>query len=270
MYAVLRKRKRSGEEIDPAQLGTLLHSAIKSLYEQFRGKVLNGNEIESILNNRHDLSILVSRIIHENVRGEINPVIAGNEMIIRDVLMVFISRVLLFDKDFAPLTIVSFEEFFGFPVSVRTSEGNINLNAGGKIDRIDIKEGITRIIDYKTGNVADSISSLEMLFEEDRDKESDGWLQTLLYCESYLSYNQGIRVFPAIYKLKRNPGKDLSEKLLVKPDFVVEDFSLVREEFLERLKITLEIIFSSDEPFQMTGNVWGKCSYCPYRGLCQR
>ena len=266
----LEEKEKSGEEIDPAQLGTLLHSAIKNLYEKFRGKVLTGNEIENILNNRHDLSMLISRTMNENGRGEINPVVTGNEMIIRDVLMVFISRVLLFDKDFAPLTIVSFEEFFGFPVSIRSSEGNINLNAGGKIDRIDIKEGITRIIDYKTGNVSDSISSLETLFEEDRHKEPDGWLQTLLYCESYLSYNQGIRVFPAIYKLKRNPGKDLSEKLLVKPDFVVEDFNQVREEFLERLKITLEIIFSNGEPFLMTRNVWGKCSYCPYRGLCQR
>jgi len=266
----LEEKRKLQEEIDPAQLGTFLHSAIKTLYENYRGKVLNGNDLESILNNRHDLSLLISRTIHENVRAEDKPVIAGNEMIIRNVLMVFISRILLFDKDFTPLTIVSFEESFGFPVNLKIPEGNINLNAGGKIDRIDIKEGIARIVDYKTGNVADSISSLEMLFEDDRQKEYDGWLQTLLYCESYLSYNQGIRVFPAIYKLKRNPGKDLSEKLLVKPDFVVEDFNQVREEFLERLKITLEIIFSNGEPFLMTRNVWGKCSYCPYRGLCQR
>ncbi len=248
----LEEKKKIQEEIDPAKLGTILHSAIKTLYEKYRGKVLNSDEINDLLNNRNDLAGLIRRTIRENTGGDNNPVFAGNEMIVRDVLMVFLSRVLLFDRDFAPLTIIAFEEPFGFPVDIKTSEGIINLKAGGNIDRVDIRTGVTRIIDYKTGNVADSISSVEQLFMDDRDKDPDGWLQTLLYCESYLSVNQGIRLFPAIYKLRKNPGKDLSEKLLIKPDFLVEDYHIIRDEFLEHLNCALGIIFSSDEPFLMT------------------
>lgn len=266
----LEEKKKIQEEIDPAMLGTILHAAIKTLYEKFRGKVLNGAEIDSLLNNRNDLANLIRSSIRENTGGDNNPVSAGNEMIVRDVLIVFLSRVLLIDRDFAPLTILAFEEPFGFPVNIKTSEGNIILKAGGNIDRVDIKNGVTRIIDYKTGNVADSISSIEQLFADDRDKDPDGWLQTLLYCESYLSVSPGIRLFPAIYKLRKNPGKDLSEKLLIKPDFIVGDYHVIRDEFLELLNSTLGKIFSSEEPFLMTGKAWGKCNFCPYRDLCQR
>lgn len=266
----LEEKKKIQEEIDPATLGSILHSAIKTLYEKYRSKVLNGSEINSLLNNRNDLADLIRHTIRETTGGGNNQVFVGNEMIVRDVLMVFLSRVLLYDRDFAPLTILAFEEPFGFPVNIKTSEGNIILKAGGNIDRVDNKNGVTRIIDYKTGNVADSINSIGQLFMDDRDKDPDGWLQTLLYCESYLSVNQGVKAFPAIYKLRKNPGKDLSEKLLIKPDFIVDDYNSVRDEFLEFLDITLGRIFSSEEPFVMTGKSWGKCSYCPFRGLCQR
>ena len=71
---------------------------------------------------------------------------------------------------------------------------------------MDIKGGITRIIDYKTGKISDSVNSLDALFEDDRDKELDGWLQTLLYCEAYLAEMPEAVVIPAVYKLKKTPG----------------------------------------------------------------
>ena len=45
---------------------------------------------------------------------------------------------------------------------------------------------VTRIVDYKTGSVSESINSIDDLFIDDRKKDADGWLQTLLYCEAYL------------------------------------------------------------------------------------
>ena len=184
--------------------------------------------------------------------------------------MVFIDRILHSDILSTPFTILSFEEPFGFPVKIKSSAGEIGLQIGGRIDRIDLKEGLVRIIDYKTGSIKDSVGSVSELFEDDRDKDTDGWLQTLVYCESYLAHNPGARVVPSIYKLKRAPGKDLSEKLLIKPDFRLEDYSAVREEFMSDLSDTLEIIFSPGEPFVMTRKSWGKCTWCPYKGLCQR
>ncbi|HBE39910.1 MAG TPA: hypothetical protein DDW27_01650, partial [Bacteroidales bacterium] len=266
----LEEKEKITEEIDPAQLGTLLHDTIRNLYADYAGKVLNVTAIDTIAGDRQKIIQTISNAIEVNFKCDNNLIIAGNEMIIRDVLAVFIDRILQRDKMIAPLKIVSLEELFLFSVSIKTASGRISLNTGGKIDRIDSKDGITRIIDYKTGNVADSTASADNLFEEDRDKELDGWLQTLLYCESYLAQNKGVRLLPVIYKLKRAQGKDNSEMLLIKPDIIIDDYDKVRDQFLSNLSVTLGNIFSSEEPFVMTQKSWGKCNYCPYRVLCQR
>ena len=79
----------------------------------------------------------------------------------------------------------------------------IEIITGGKIDRIDIINGVTRIVDYKTGSVSEIINSVDDLFTDDRKKDSDGWLQTLLYCEAYLASKPGSIVRPSVYKIKK-------------------------------------------------------------------
>jgi hypothetical protein len=96
----------------------------------------------------------------------------------------------------------------------------------------------------------------------------------LLYCEAYLAANESAVVRPSVYKIKKLAGGSLSDMLRVKTDsrteFVVEDYKIVREEFLTGLKGVLSNIFHSSEPFIMTADVRGKCEYCPYRILCNR
>src|SRR4030042_2897705 len=99
--------------------------------------------------------------IRENFKRENDSIVAVNELIIRDVLMVFIERILQTDKAVAPLTILSFEDPVGFLVTVPGEEGDLKLRVGGKIDRVDIKGGITRIIDYKTGKISEGVTSVD-------------------------------------------------------------------------------------------------------------
>ena len=53
-----------------------------------------------------------------------------------------------------------------------------------------------------------------------------------------------------------------------KTDLIVDDYRSVREEFLTGLKQVIGEIFSIEQPFVMTTDIRGKCSYCPYRRLC--
>ncbi len=95
------------------------------------------------------------------------------------------------------------ESVFSFPVSILSGDSAIDVVTGGKADRIDVTGGVTRIVDYKTGTVADKINSIEDLFADDRKKDADAWLQTLLYCEAYLMNNQGISLRPSVYKVRK-------------------------------------------------------------------
>ena len=106
----LVEKDKITEEIDPAKLGTLLHDSILDLYGKYRGRFIKADEMESIISNRQQISDSVSNAIKKDF-AHLNDVSAsGNEHIVREVLMVFIDRILQRDKLSVPLKIVSFEE----------------------------------------------------------------------------------------------------------------------------------------------------------------
>jgi hypothetical protein len=174
----------------------------------------------------------------------------------------------------APLVVLNLEDTFTFLLPFVSSGSQVEILTGGKIDRIDTVNGVTRIVDYKTGNVSESVNSVSDLFIDDRKKDADGWLQTLLYCEAYLASNPGSTIRPSVYKIKKLDGAIISDKLKLKNgsknEAVIDNYDSVREEFLHSLKSLISIIFSDDEPFVKTIDTWGKCSWCPYRTLCMR
>ncbi len=271
----LKEPENITEEIDPALLGTLLHDTMEILYQGFIGRSVNAPAIDAILSDKQTISKLISRTIRELFSRENDTAIAGNELIVKEVLMVYIRRILEADKVSAPFTILGLETPVSFPVTAGEGNSIIGLFAGGNIDRVDNKEGVTRIVDYKTGAIADSISSVSDLFVDDRKKDPDGWLQTLLYCEGYICENPGQVVSPSVYKVKKVSDEHFSGKLIIKEGkgegIPVDDYNTVRQEFMEGLKSTIGKIFNRNEPFIMTAsNGWNKCSYCPYRALCLR
>ena len=262
------------KEIDPAMLGILLHKAMKNLYGRFVGKQLDSDIVNSLITDRKALSQLISDAITDNFKRENDSMVAGNELIIRDVLLEFINRVLLTDRKETPFTIVAVEKQVTFPVSVMVDGHEVKVSAGGIIDRLDLKDGVIRIVDYKTGKTADSISSINDLFKDDRKKDNDAWLQTLLYCEGYLNENEGVKVRPSVYKIKKVPSEDISDKLRIKAaknaEYELDDYNIVRQEFINNFKNIVRVIFDQGEPFAMTSDIYNKCSFCPYRNLCMR
>jgi hypothetical protein len=220
------------------------------------------------------LSRVVNDIIKSKFKNEEDGQAGGNELIVRDVLMAYVSRILSTDRSIAPLTIIKLEQLYDFRLSVSSNGSDIQVATGGKIDRIDAVNGVTRIVDYKTGTVADVLNSITDLFADDRKKDPDGWLQTLLYCEAYLVNVPGTVLCPSVYKIKKLTGGTLSDKLRVKTgsktEVIIDDYSLVRGEFIDGLKGIISKIFSNNEPFSMTADTRGKCSYCPYSALCLR
>jgi hypothetical protein len=261
-------------DIDPAMLGIILHEIMKNLYQPYAGKVINAEIPEGMLRNRQFLLNEVNDAVNEKFKAGRNEEVKGNELIIREVLLTFLRRILKTDLGFTPFTILNLETFFSFPMSFPSGGSEIVINTGGKIDRVDRINNVTRILDYKTGTVSESINSVGDLFIEDRKKDTDGWLQTLLYCEAFLSTDPEKIVRPSVYKIKKLKSSSVNDRLIVKTglkgDRTLENYLEVRDEFLSGLKELTGKIFSENEPFVMTSDVRGKCTWCPYRTLCMR
>ena len=261
-------------DIDPAMLGNILHKIMRNLYEAYIGKVLKGEILQGMIRDKQFLSKFVNEAVNEEFKAGRDDSVSGNELIVRDVLMAYVIRILNTDKAITPFTILDLENKLEFGLPFIRNGSQIVIQTGGTIDRIDSAGGVTRIVDYKTGTVSESVNSVNDLFIDDRKKDADAWLQTLLYCEAYLAANPGRLVRPSVYKIRKLTGAGQTDKLRLKTgsrtDIPLENYMEVRDEFLSGLKELISIIFSDVEPFVKTTDVRGKCSYCPYRTLCMR
>jgi CRISPR/Cas system-associated exonuclease Cas4 (RecB family) len=270
----LKEPMKVTKDIDPAMLGEILHDIMRKLYNEFINKILTSEILDMISRDKHLIERIINNSIKEKFSSGADRVVEGSESIIRDVLMVYVCKILRTDKSIVPFKILYLETTYNFPVSILFEGSRKEVLTGGKVDRIDLTGGVTRIVDYKTGSVADKISSIEDLFVSDRKKDNDAWLQTLLYCEAFLVNNPGISIRPSVYKIRKmNALSDIDTlriKTRSKSEIVIDDYVVVRDEFIKNLEGIIADIFSLDEPFTMTNDLRGKCSYCPYRGLCIR
>ena len=166
----LKEPDKVTADIDPAMLGNILHEVMRTLYIDFTGKVLSQEKINELLHNE----ILLQKVINDVITSEFNDggdgFVNGNELIVRDVLLAYVKKILLADKNIAPVTLLNLEDSFSF-IALTISDGKqIEVKVGGTIDRIDVLSGITRIVDYKTGTVSETVSSLGelLLMTEER------------------------------------------------------------------------------------------------------
>lgn len=260
-------------EIDYAVFGQILHKIMKSIYNDFMGIEISNVFIEGLINDENHLQNVIDRTVIENYSSDVRQPLRGNDIIIKDILFIYLRNILAAEREIAPFTIIGLEKSVKFMIPLQLKGENKLIRTGGSIDRVDRLEGKTRIVDYKTGETAQKIGSLDDLFADDRKKDLDGWLQTLLYCEAYIANNPDEIVRPSIYKVKELSTEKFSDILKIREDknseFFLEDYRVIRESFLEGLKGLLTVIFSTEEPFRMT-RIINKCGYCPYSGLCQR
>jgi CRISPR/Cas system-associated exonuclease Cas4 (RecB family) len=260
-------------EIDHAVFGQILHRIMKDIYNNFINREISSGSIYALLQDGSYLLNIIDQAINENYSSDMFRPLSGNDIIIRDILHFYLQKILNTDKALAPFTIIELEKPFHFVLSFESGGEVTKIRTGGNIDRIDRHAGKTRIVDYKTGETAKKVNSVSDLFKDDRKKDLDGWLQTMLYCEVYLDANPGIAVRPSIYKVKELSAENFSDTLKIgegkNNDLSLEDYQMIRNDFLDGLKGLISAIFSPEEPFRMTSN-FNKCGYCPYRALCQR
>ena len=269
----LKEPLKISAEIDPAMIGNILHDIMSNLYHDYRNQILSEKIIDSLVQNKQLLQKLTDETIAQKLNSSKTGLVTGNELIMREVIISYLKRVLQMDKLLAPLEIRNLEDSFSFVLKSSSNGVPFEVLTGGKVDRIDVYRGVTRIVDYKTGTVSDSVSSIEDLFIDDRKKDCDGWLQTLIYCEAYLAAHKDSIVRPSVYKIRKMGNGLVNDCLKLKEsgiEMLVEDYSIIRDKFIRCLGDLVSKIFSREEPFTMTCDSRGKCSYCSYKSLCLR
>jgi CRISPR/Cas system-associated exonuclease Cas4 (RecB family) len=290
----IREPEEREEEISPRVLGNFLHRAMEFLYKGLEEKKGNkwvepgdfewlNSQIDNYLKQALGLELAKDR----------NHVVdyTGTLRIVEEVVKIYIEEVLKQDKRWAPFEMVDQEWKIAHPVQLEVEGRRITIRLGGFIDRLDRKDGVYRIIDYKTGNDKKEFRSVQDLFTRDRTDRNKAALQTLLYAEllgkqleqqpksgtapAWMQLHVGAaRVQAGLYNVRqmRSEGPEFDWRLSENAAKTKLDDHRIKEigpELMDSLQSVLSEIFTRDQPFDQTERR-EKCEYCPYQKICGR
>jgi RecB family exonuclease len=249
--AGLQETEEPEEEMEAATFGKVVHKAMQNLYTGLPG--LDESVIDRLLKN---IDVAVDQAINEEY---ISPdQLEGKNILFRNVIRELVRKILLSEKTHLPLNILQLEK--DVSMLFNNKRGEI-VKLFGIIDRVDEKDGLIRIIDYKTGRVEKKKpAELSDYFSEPKYKEQ---FQALYY--AYLTKN-------------KIPGRPVKTGLLIVREmsdgiwFMNNNQAYSEDQFFEFEKLLQDLIhkiFSPDIPFVQTEDD-RRCEYCPYSGLCHR
>ena len=261
------------EEIDGMIFGNIFHDTMEALYKPFVGKVMNKTDFDSILNNR----ILIENEIRKQIahhyfrekrKSSKKVILEGKTVLIFENIKTYLKQLLRVDQNLAPFTMVDLEKQYQTTFEIKLNKQPVKIHIGGRIDRIDRVNGVTRVLDYKTGSV-ESLKFLEVdeLFVRDAKKPKKEILQALIYV-LMITENRDINsIKPVIYGLKelfKDPF--LPDVIWGKNDFI---FDHLKNDLVDNLKQLVTEIYSPEAIFTQTQHT-DKCKYCAYKKICRR
>ena len=260
------------ENLEANNIGSMLHYVLECFYAELKAE---GSYItaERITAHRKNLGRLAERAFAKVMYNNENQVVEHNGMqhVVLAIVSEYANVILDHDVKEAPFSILGLEakDEIKFKIGVQDTTHELTLH--GIIDRIDTKDGITRVVDYKTGRDELQFSSLEEIFNISSDKQNKALVQTLFYTYVYEQSRHITGLEPNLYLIRkmRTEGTlfQLSEPRKKKIQLQAEHLEGLKQDFNVLLKAKLEEMFNPEIPFIHTP-IMDNCKYCPYVSLC--
>ncbi len=268
-------------EVDAARFGTIFHYSAEQIYKILteRNSVINKEDLENLLKDDPKLQQIVDNGFRElffKIPPHERPEYNGIQLVNSAVIVRYVKQLLQQDLKYAPFTFSGSEKKVTEDIDIQTPKGIIRSKIGGIIDRMDIKDGLLRIVDYKTGGDTSTPTGIDAIFFP--DKKRPGYIfQTFLYaaivCKKLRDAGKKMKVAPALLYIHRAAAEDYSPIICMgesrKPKEPVDDFEKLEENFRKKLSFLLEEIFNPEIAFNQT-DITEKCTFCEFKTLCKR
>ena len=291
----LREADDDDQEIDNVVFGNIFHRAAELIYDHLsdQGKrTITAEAIDRLVKENATIERFLDQAFSEKLfkvdGAGYRPRYNGLQLLNRNVLLIYLRRLLRIDKANTPFDIIALEQDFynDFTIEVNGTPRPIRL--GGQVDRLDRIGRQIRVVDYKTGRpLTSSAPSVDEIFNPDYvdSKHTVYYLQSFLYSdiisrsrEAQETYHLGgDPVAPALLFIRQAKDETYNPILTVKDEgqegkrkatfSEVNDIADVHEAFARDLGALLADIFNEDKPFEPTAHK-DRCDTCAFKNIC--
>ena len=274
------KRVFDFQEKDDAKLsvsqrgfGNIFHYAMEEIYSGQedlkidKSFIINAkSKIDKYVNNAFKKFF---KIIDE---GEY--IYKNEQIVIKEVIGSYIEKVLNFDLKKIPFEIKGVEKklLLKDGITIKSNGKTIKLAFKAYIDRLDLKDNMLQLVDYKTGKADTRFNSVADLFEQKTGDKLRSVFQALIYIWTYINSEEDNdkMLYNQLYALKSIHRSGQAEEIIYGRKKIKDiKYSEWLNEFEVNLHKTIKEIFDANVPFEQTNEV-ATCKKCYFNRLCRR
>ena len=271
--ANIREVNPISSEILKPDFGKITHKALEILYSD----IIKGNSEGNINKNdffklKNGVSGSLEKVIraHFKLKKKNQFFMEGNNIILYEIMKDYIKKIISFDELYAPFEIIDLEgdKNSGYYKNINLPN-NKTVKISGIVDRVDKKNNLYRIIDYKTGGDTKRIKDIDSLFSDKRTERNDAVFQLFYY--SLLLHNKlndNLPIRPGLMNIREINNKNFNINIIIN-NKLVTSINEYLEDFEKKLIKKLSEIFDIKVPFTQNDDE-NACKYCSYKNLCSR
>lgn len=262
------------DALDSSVLGSIFHKTVELIYREigkvgeesanFTPFVVHNEQLDGFLAVKGRIDKVIEKAFNQVYFKRAMPLerYNGEQLIYFRIVKQFVKRLLKIDSAYTPFTIIGLEK--SKQRSIELNE--IELHIGGTIDRLDSKNGVLRVIDYKTGGTPKEAKEMKHLFESS-DKRANYIFQAFVYA-SIMIEKQSEKVQPALVYINKSTDEDYSPVIKWDKE-TITDFNTLNAEFETAFTEKLNELFDKESAFCQTQNA-KVCEWCDFKSMCGR
>lgn len=273
--AKIKEAQEVEEELDARVLGNFLHEVMEQFYKSIDAEKGNRTiEFSDFKNYENRIEKLIDAVFIKAYKLNPDKPVSyeGQRLVVKEMVKRFAHRIVEIDRSYAPFVIEGLEQE-GVMYTVNIDKPPFKVVIGGKIDRVDRKNNVLRVIDYKTGKDKLSFETIASLFTRDEGRNKAAFqtiLYALLYKRNFLHNGEGAswKVVPGLINRMNLFDEEFSFGLKMGKEPLTDADGLLAE-FETSLRTLLNEMFEPSIPFDQTRDLTN-CKMCPYGPICYR